>query len=157
MATLTAGDMAPDFTLPRSGGGTLSLHDLRGHDVVLYFYPKDDTSGCTKEACSFRDLHPNFERADAIVLGISPDSVASHDSFAAKYGLPFTLLADIDHHVAEEYGVWVEKSMYGKTYLGIERSTFLIGKDGRIEQVWHNVKPEGHATEVAAGLERIRA
>ena len=157
MATLTAGDPAPDFTLPCSGGGTLSLHDLRGQDVILYFYPKDDTTGCTKEACSFRDLHPNFTQANAVVLGISPDSVDSHDRFAAKYGLPFTLLADTDHHVAEEYGVWVEKSMYGKTYMGIERSTFLIGKDGRIEQVWHKVKPEGHAAEVAAGLQRIGA
>lgn len=152
MATLSEGDAAPDFTLPRSGGGTLSLHDLRGRDVILYFYPKDDTSGCTTQACGLRDAHPQIEAADAVVVGISPDSVDSHDRFAAKYGLPFALLADTDHQVAEAYGVWMEKSMYGKTYMGIERSTFLIDKEGRIKQAWRNVKPDEHAGQVLEAI-----
>ena len=148
MTELREGDQAPDFNLPSSGGGNVSLHDLAGGDVILYFYPKDDTSGCTKEACSFRDAHPVFEDADAVVLGVSPDDVASHDRFAAKYSLPFTLLADTDRSVAEAYGVWKERSAYGKTFMGIERSTFLIGGDGRIKKVWRQVKPDVHVKEV---------
>jgi peroxiredoxin Q/BCP len=145
---LTEGDTAPDFALPTSGGGTLALHDLRGRRVILYFYPKDDTPGCTKEACAFRDIHDRIQQADAVVLGVSPDDVRSHDRFAAKYGLPFTLLADTDHAVAEKYGVWKEKNLYGKKYMGIERSTFLIDPDGRIARVWRNVKAEPHPQEV---------
>ena len=145
---LRAGDVAPDFTLPKSGGGTLSLRDLRGCRVILYFYPQDDTPGCTKEACAFRDLHPQLQATDTVVLGISPDDVRSHDRFASKYGLPFTLLADTDHAVAERYGVWREKKLYGKTYMGIERSTFLIDKDGRIARIWRKVKAEPHPQEV---------
>lgn len=148
MADLVAGDMAPDFTLSSSGGQTISLHDLRGKDVALYFYPKDDTSGCTKEACEFRDLDADLSHAGVVVLGISPDDAASHDRFSAKYGLPFPLLADTDHSVAETYGVWKERKNYGKSYMGIERSTFLIGKDGRLKRVWRQVKPEGHAEQV---------
>ena len=154
MTTVQAGDPAPDFTLPRSGGGTVSLHDLRGKEVVLYFYPKDDTSGCTKEACSFRDMHSDLTKADVVVLGVSPDSVQSHDRFAQKYNLPFALLADTDHQVAEAYGVWVEKSMYGKKYMGIQRATFLVGEDGRIKHIWPKVKPEDHAAQVLEALAR---
>lgn len=150
MLELQPGDAAPDFTLPRSGGGTLSLHDLRGRRVVLYFYPKDDTSGCTKEACEFRDTSEQIDAADAVVLGISPDGVASHDRFRQKYGLPFALLADEDHAVADRYGVWQEKSMYGKKYWGIARTTFLIDGDGKIERIWERVKPAGHAAVVLA-------
>lgn len=150
MLELQPGDAAPDFTLPRSGGGTLSLHDLRGRRVVLYFYPKDDTSGCTKEACEFRDTSEQIDAADAVVLGISPDGVASHDRFRQKYGLPFALLADEDHAVADRYGVWQEKSMYGKKYWGIARTTFLIDGDGKIERIWERVKPAGHAADVLA-------
>jgi peroxiredoxin Q/BCP len=152
MATVAEGDMAPDFTLPRSGGGTVSLHDLRGRDVVLYFYPKDDTPGCTKEACGFRDIHPQIEDADAVVIGISPDSVESHDRFAAKYNLPFPLVADTDHQVAEAYGVWTEKSLYGKKYMGVERSTFLIDREGRIKKAWRQVRPEEHPAQVVEAI-----
>lgn len=149
---LAAGDVAPDFTLPQNGEGSVSLAKLRGREVVLFFYPKDDTSGCTTEACGFRDRYDALMKADAVVLGVSPDSVSSHDRFAAKFSLPFPLLADTDHSVAEAYGVWKERSMYGKTYMGIERSTFLIDKDGRIKRVWRKVKPEGHAEEVLEAL-----
>lgn len=148
MPDLTCGDPAPDFTLPQNGGDSISLADLRGREVVLFFYPKDDTSGCTKEACGFRDHYGDLVASGATVLGISPDNVASHDRFASKFSLPFPLLADTDHHVAEAYGVWQERSMYGKKYMGIERSTFLIGKDGRVTKAWNKVKPEGHAEEV---------
>ncbi len=148
MTDLAAGDEAPDFTLPGSGGKTISLHDLRGQEVVLYFYPRDDTPGCTKEACEFRDGHGDLSKSGAVVLGISPDDVAAHDRFAAKYALPFPLLADTHHAVAEAYGAWKERSNYGKKYMGIERSTFLIGQDGKIKRVWRAVKPEGHAAQV---------
>jgi thioredoxin-dependent peroxiredoxin len=148
MTELHAGDPAPDFSLPGTGGQTVILSDLRGKRVILYFYPKDDSSGCTAEACDFRDSYAPLGAASAVVLGVSPDSVSSHEKFAAKHGLPFTLLSDPDHAVADEYGVWAEKSMYGKKYMGIERSTFLIGPDGRIERIWHKVKPRGHAQEV---------
>ena len=147
---LTAGSLAPDFTLPTDTGESLTLSALRGRTVVLYFYPKDDTSGCTAEACEFRDAMPRFDDLDAVVLGISPDPVASHQKFKQKYELPFALLADTDHAVAERYGVWKEKSMYGRKYMGVERTTFVIASDGRIAHVFEKVKPAGHAAEVAA-------
>jgi peroxiredoxin Q/BCP len=146
------GELAPDFTLPTDDGGELTLSALRGRSVVLYFYPKDDTSGCTVESCEFRDHFPRFADADAVVLGVSPDGVRSHGKFKAKYALPFTLLADVEHAVAERYGVWVEKSMYGRRYWGNERTTFVIAPDGRVAHVFRKVKPEGHAAEVAAAL-----
>lgn len=152
MAELQIADLAPEFTLPRSGGGEVSLRDLRGRDVVLYFYPEDDTSGCTKEACSFRDNYAALGAADAVVLGVSPDPVSSHDAFAAKYNLPFPLLADTDHKVAEEYGVWQEKNIHGKKHMGVVRSTFLIDRDGRIAHIWHKLKPEEHVEQVLHAL-----
>lgn len=152
MTFLEVGGDAPDFTLPTNGGGTVSLHDLRGRDVILYFYPKDDTSGCTKQACALRDAHATIEGAGAVVLGVSPDDVRSHDRFVAKFGLPFALLADTDHRVAEEYGAWTEKSLYGKKYMGIQRSTYLIGPDGKIKQVWPKVKPDEHLDDVMREL-----
>lgn len=147
------GDPAPGFSLPSDGDGTVDLGDLRGRKVVLYFYPKDDTSGCTREACEFRDALPRFREEEAAVLGISPDGVESHDRFKAKYDLNFPLLADEDHAVAEAYGVWKEKTMYGNKYWGVERTTFLIDEGGRVERVWRRVKPEGHAAAVAEALE----
>ena len=146
------GDVAPDFSLPSDGGDTIRLSDLRGRRVVLYFYPKDDTSGCTKEACGFRDSLPAFEERDAVVLGVSPDPVSSHRRFRDKFELNFPLLADEDHSVAEAYGAWGTKKMYGREYEGILRSTFVIGPDGRIEKVFRNVKPAEHAVEVLAEL-----
>ncbi len=143
------GSPAPDFTLPSDGGADVSLSSFQGRRVVLYFYPKDDTSGCTAEACEMRDALLRFEGANAVVLGVSPDSVASHRRFRDKYGLNFPLLADEDHAVAEAYGVWVEKKMYGRQYMGIERSTFLIGEDGTILEAWRKVKAAGHAEVVA--------
>ncbi len=151
---LQEGTMAPDFTLQADGGGEVSLSDYRGKKVVLYFYPKDNTSGCTKEACGFRDDYSHLLAAGAAVLGVSPDSVKSHDGFKAKYSLPFALLSDPDHHVAEMYGAWGEKKMYGKTYEGILRSTFLIDEEGRITKVFPKVKPAQHSQEV---LEALRA
>ncbi|HKT19445.1 MAG TPA: thioredoxin-dependent thiol peroxidase [Stellaceae bacterium] len=145
---LEIGDKAPDFTLPTDGDGSVSLDKLKGKKVVLYFYPKDDTSGCTAEACAFRDVLPRFKKMDAVVIGISRDSVASHDKFKRKYELPFTLASDDKGKVTESYGVWVEKSMYGRKYMGIERATFLIDEKGKIEQIWHKVKVPGHADEV---------
>ena len=147
------GQPAPDFTLSANNGQTISLHQYRGKNVVLYFYPKDMTPGCTTEACDFRDYHPKFSQLNTVVLGISPDTVATHDKFAAKYELPFPLLADPDHEVAEAYGVWVLKNMYGKEYMGIERSTFLIDKEGNIAQVWRKVKVAGHVQEVLQYIE----
>ncbi len=148
------GDRAPDFTLPSDEEGEVSLSELRGRKVVLYFYPKDDTSGCTVEACEFRDTLPRFEQADAVVLGVSPDPVSSHRKFRDKHDLNFPLLADEDHQVAGAYGVWKEKSMYGRKYRGVERSTFLIDEEGRIEKAWRRVRPEGHAEEVAEEVAR---
>lgn len=153
MPELKEGDEAPDFTLPKAGEGTVSLRALRGKEVVLYFYPKDDTSGCTAEARNFRDAYGDIQNAHAVVLGVSPDGVASHDRFAAKYQLPFTLLADQDHKVAEQYGSWGEKSMYGKKYVGILRSTFLISREGKIQKIWLKVNPEKHSKEVLQALE----
>ncbi|MBU6505914.1 MAG: thioredoxin-dependent thiol peroxidase [Alphaproteobacteria bacterium] len=146
--SLEIGDKAPDFTLPTDGAGTVRLSDLKGQNVVLYFYPKDDTSGCTAEACQFRDLFPKFGRTDATVIGISRDSIVSHDKFKKKYKLPFTLASDEQGKVTEHYGVWVQKSMYGRKYMGIERSTFLVDGKGVIRGIWRKVKVPGHAEEV---------
>jgi peroxiredoxin Q/BCP len=142
------GKPAPTFSKPTDGGGTLSLADLKGRKVILYFYPKDDTPGCTKEACGFRDALPDFGKADAEVIGVSKDSAAKHDKFKAKYDLPFTLVSDEDGEICEAYGTWVEKSMYGKKYMGIDRATFLIDEQGVIRQVWRKVKVPGHVEEV---------
>jgi thioredoxin-dependent peroxiredoxin len=146
--SLQQGDSAPDFTLPGDGGSTISLKGLRGKKVVLYFYPKDDTSGCTLEAKNFNDSRAAFAKAGAEIIGVSPDNVASHDKFKKKYGLDFALASDESKAMLEAYGVWVEKSMYGKKYMGIERSTFLIGADGKIAAVWSKVKVPGHVDEV---------
>ncbi len=149
-----AGQPAPDFNLPRDGGGAVSLADFAGKPVVLYFYPKDDTPGCTKEAQSFTAHVADFAEAGAVVLGVSKDSVRKHDKFRDKYDLGIALLSDEEGDVCERYGVWVEKSMYGKTYMGIERATFLIDGAGRIARVWPKVKVDGHAAEV---LEAVKA
>ena len=149
---LAAGDPAPDFTLTSDSGDRVRLSDLRGKPVVLYFYPKDDTPGCTKQACGIRDSYGEFERAGAVVLGVSPDDERSHVKFKQKYDLPFTLLADTDHAVAEEYGVWGEKSFAGKKYQGIRRSTFVIDADGNVKKVMYDVKPATHTDEVLAAL-----
>lgn len=148
--SLQVGDKAPDFTMPADGGGTVSLAALKGRPVVLYFYPRDDTPGCTTEACGFRDAMPDFSKVDAAIVGVSRDTVAKHDKFKAKYDLPFTLGADDSGAVTEAYGVWVEKSMYGKKSMGIERATFLIGRDGVIRGIWRKVKVAGHVDEVLA-------
>jgi len=142
---LQQGDPAPDFTLPSDGGEDVTLSSFRGRKVVLYFYPKDDTPGCTVQACDFRDASSRLEGVDAVVLGVSPDSVSSHRKFRDKHGLNFPLLADEDRAVADAYGVWKRKKLYGRTFLGIERSTFLIDEQGRIAEIWRKVKPKGHA------------
>jgi thioredoxin-dependent peroxiredoxin len=147
-----AGDAAPGFSLPSDEGNTVTLDELRGRTVVLYFYPKDDTSGCTTQACEFRDRWPDVEAAGAVVLGVSPDPLDSHARFRKKFELPFPLLADTDHAVADAYGVWGEKSMYGRKYEGIHRTTFVIGPDGRIIRTFEKVKPKGHAEEVLAAV-----
>jgi thioredoxin-dependent peroxiredoxin len=147
-----AGDRAPAFNLPTDDGSTVSLAGLKGKKVVLYFYPKDDTSGCTMQACEFRDSWHTVQAAGAVVLGVSPDGVGSHAKFKRKFELPFPLLADEDHAVAEAYGVWGEKSMYGRKYMGILRTTFVIDEAGRISHVFEKVKPKGHAAEVLAVL-----
>lgn len=149
---LKPGDAAPAFSLPSDSGETIALKQFRGVPVVLYFYPKDDTSGCTTEACEFRDNWHTVQQVGAVVLGVSPDSAASHQKFRTKYQLPFRLLADTDHAVAEAYGAWGEKSMYGRKYWGILRSTFIIDGAGRIAHVFPKVKPKGHAAEVLAVL-----
>jgi peroxiredoxin Q/BCP len=146
------GQKAPAFALSSETGERVKLSDLRGSPVVLYFYPKDDTPGCTREACEFRDEYARFRQAGAVVLGVSPDDEASHVRFKEKYSLPFTLLADPDHKVAEDYGVWVEKTMYGKKRMGIKRSTFVIDTDGNVARAMYGVKPEGHADEVLEAL-----
>ncbi|MFX4223600.1 MAG: thioredoxin-dependent thiol peroxidase [Thalassobaculum sp.] len=147
--SLDVGDKAPDFTMPTDGGGEVSLAKLKGKPVVLYFYPRDDTPGCTKEACGFRDALPDFSGAGGVeIIGVSRDTVAKHDKFKAKYDLPFTLGSDESGAVTEAYGVWVEKSMYGKKSMGIERSTFLIDGEGVIRGVWRKVKVPGHVEEV---------
>ena len=146
--SVSVGDKAPDFTMATDGNGSVSLSKLRGKPVVLYFYPKDDTSGCTAEACGFRDTFPDYGKTGAAVIGVSRDSVASHDKFKKKHDLPFILASDTDGNVTEKYGVWVEKSMYGRKYMGIDRSTFLIDKDGVVRNIWHKVKVPGHVAEV---------
>ena len=146
--TVDVGDTIPSFTLPTDGGGSISSGDLKGRKAIIYFYPKDDTSGCTKEAQSFRDAVSDFEAAGAAIVGISKDGVASHDKFKAKHGLPFTLASDETGDVCEAFGVWVEKSMYGKKYMGIERSTFLVDAGGVVRQAWRKVKVPGHAAAV---------
>lgn len=146
--SLSIGDKAPDFTMPTDGNGTVSLSALKGKKVILYFYPKDDTPGCTKEACGFRDALPDFSGAGAVVIGVSKDTVGKHDKFKAKYELPFTLAADVDGTVTEAYGCWVEKSLYGKKYMGIDRATFLIDGDGGLRGIWHKVKVDGHVDAV---------
>jgi len=153
--TLAIGDAAPAFTMPTDGGGSVSLKDLAGKKVILYFYPKDDTSGCTAQACGFRDALPDFGKLDAVVIGVSKDSVASHDKFKKKYELPFTLGSDESSGVCEAYGVWVEKSMYGKKYMGIERTTFLIDAKGKIAQIWRKVKVPGHVDAVATAAKSL--
>jgi thioredoxin-dependent peroxiredoxin len=151
---LKAGEPAPDFSLTANDGSPVSLADFRDQQaVVLYFYPKDDTPGCTKEACAFRDLSSEFAEKGAVILGVSPDSVQSHVKFREKFGLPFPLLADPDHEVAERYGVWKLRKRYGREYMGVERTTIVIGKDGTIKKVFPNVSVDGHADEVLAALE----
>jgi peroxiredoxin Q/BCP len=149
---LTPGSMAPAFALPADSGETVRLADLKGRKVVLYFYPKDDTEGCTVEACGFRDRWAQLEKAGAVVLGVSPDGVASHGRFKKKFKLPFPLLADPDHAVAERYGVWGEKSMFGRKYFGVIRTTFVIDEAGRIARVFERVRPKGHAAMVLEAL-----
>ena len=146
------GEPAPDFTLTSDAGEQVTLSDLRGKPVVLYFYPKDDTPGCTTQACGIRDVYGELERAGAVVLGVSPDDEKSHVKFREKYGLPFTLLADTDHSVAEQYGVWGEKKYMGRTYLGVQRTTFVIDEGGVVKRVLLNVKPATHADDVLAAL-----
>jgi peroxiredoxin Q/BCP len=153
--SLEIGDKAPDFAMPTDGGGKISLKSLKGKPVVLYFYPKDDTSGCTAEACAFRDILPDFSKLDAAVIGVSRDSVESHQKFKEKYQLSFPLASDADGSVTEAYGVWGEKSMYGRKYMGIERSTFLIDKNGIIRDIWRKVKVPGHAAEVLDALSKL--
>lgn len=149
MSAIQEGTKAPEFTLASGEGQEVSLKDYKGKNrVVLYFYPKDDTPGCTVEACEFRDNIKKIEKSDAVVLGVSPDDTKSHDKFIGKFKLPFVLLSDTEKKVCEAYGVWVKKSMYGKEYMGVARTTFIIGKDGKIEKVYEKVKPEGHASEV---------
>ena len=148
MADLEVGDAAPQFDLPRDGGGSLSLDAFRGKLIVLYFYPQDDTTSCTNEAIGFSKLKPEFEKAGAVVIGLSPDNVKKHDKFKAKHDLTVDLVADEERKVIEAYHLWVEKMMYGRKYMGVERATFLIGKDGRIARVWRKVRVKGHAEEV---------
>lgn len=149
---LKEGDMAPDFSAATNGGGHISLAELKGRDVILYFYPKDDTPGCTKEACNIRDNFSEFEKRGAVVLGVSTDPVKSHDKFVEKFKLPFRLLADEDKKIVQAYGVWGEKSFMGRKYMGTLRVTFLIGGDGRIRKIWPSVKPDEHAKEILAAL-----
>lgn len=152
--TVEIGQRAPDFEMATDGGGAVSLAGLAGRKIVLYFYPRDDTPGCTKEACGFRDSHPAFTGLDAVVLGVSKDSVAKHDRFKAKHDLPFALAADLDGSVCDSYGTWVEKSMYGRKFMGIERATFLIDETGAIRGIWRKVRVNGHVESV---LEAVRS
>lgn len=149
------GKKAPEFELPDQTGKNVALSNLKGKNIVLYFYPKDDTSGCTKEACNFRDEFPKFGKMDAIILGLSPDSVESHKKFAQKYKLPFQLLSDEKRKVIEKYDVWKEKSMYGRKYMGVERSTFIIDKHGKIRKIFRKVKVENHNREVIEILNEL--
>jgi thioredoxin-dependent peroxiredoxin len=153
--SVKVGDKAPSFKLPADSGKTLSSEDLKGTNVVLYFYPKDDTPGCTREACSFRDNLPKFDSNDAIILGVSPDSSESHDQFKAKHQLPFTLISDVDGKLAEDYGVWVERERDGKKTKGVNRSTFLIDKSGVVRKEWRGVNVDGHSEEVLAAISAL--
>lgn len=155
MSELKAGVSAPDFAMPTDGGGNISLKKLAGKNVVLYFYPKDDTPGCTVEAKEFRDHMKEFEKKNTVIIGVSKDDVKSHDKFKEKFCLPFILASDEDVSVCKAYGVWVEKSMYGKKYMGIERDTFLIDGKGKIAHIWKKVKPEGHAAEVLEAVKKL--
>jgi peroxiredoxin Q/BCP len=151
---VSEGEPAPDFTLRSDAGEEVTLSSLRGRQVVVYFYPKDDTPGCTAQACGIRDAYGEFERAGAVVLGVSPDDPGSHTKFKQKYDLPFTLLADTDHVVSEQYGVWGEKQYAGRTYMGVSRSTFVIDEDGTVKKILQNVKPDTHADDVLALVAR---
>ncbi len=153
---LEVGKKAPLFSLPNVDGKKVSLKDYLGRNVVLYFYPKDMTSGCTKEACDFRDLFPNFNSSNTVIIGISVDSISSHQKFIDKYNLPFILLSDEKKEVVDKYGVWKEKSMYGKKYMGIERTTFIIDKEGKIRKIYNKVKVDGHAKEVLEFLKELK-
>lgn len=155
MSQPAIGSMAPDFELATDGGGALKLSQLAGKKVVLYFYPKDDTSGCTMEAKDFNTLQPEFDAANTVIIGISPDSATSHDKFKAKYGLCFPLAADPDKTTLVAYGVWAEKSMYGRKYMGVERTTFLIDARGKVAQIWPKVKVPGHAAAVLAAAKAL--
>ena len=157
MSTPERGDIAPGFSLPDEGGTVHSLADQRGRWTILYFYPEDDTAGCTTEACQFRDLNETYAFTGADVWGVSPDNAASHRRFREKYDLPFTLLSDVDHGIADLYGAWQEKTNYGRTYMGIVRSTYLIDPKGRIARAWPRVKADGHAAAALAALEEERA
>ena len=152
MVKLKEGDEAPDFSAPATGGLKMSLSDFKGKNVILYFYPKDDTPGCTKEACNFRDNFAQFKKRGALILGVSTDPIKSHEKFTEKFDLPFPLLADEDKKIVQAYGVWGEKKFMGRTYMGTHRVTFLIGPDGRIKKIWPQVKPDEHAAEVLAAL-----
>ncbi len=152
---LKEGDPAPDFTAMSDEGVPVQLSTLQGKRVVLFFYPKDDTPGCTIESCELRDAHARITAADAVVLGVSPDTVASHQKFKKKFALPFTLIADDGHHIAERYGVWKPKTFMGKEFLGVKRTTFIIGRDGRVAKIFRDVKPRGHAEEVEHALAQL--
>jgi len=154
-SNVKVGAKAPDFVLLSDTGEEISLASFKGKTVVLYFYPKDDTTGCTMEACEFRDLFPRFTKGNAVILGVSPDSPRKHANFKKKYDLPFTLLSDKDHKVAEQYGLWVEKLFWGRKYMGVERTTYIIGADGKIKQIFAKVNPEGHAADVQATLKGV--
>ena len=153
--SIDPGDRAPDFKLPTDGGGTLASKDLKGKKAVLYFYPKDMTSGCTKESIAFAEASPEFERAGTAIVGVSKDSVARHDKFKAKYDLPFTLVSDSEGTLCEAYGVWVEKNLYGRKYMGIERATFLIDEKGVIRETWRKVKVNGHVDAVLDAVRKL--
>ena len=151
-----AGDNAPDFSMPASGGRTVSLQSLRGRPFVLYFYPRADTPGCTREACAFQEALPQLGKIGIEVIGVSKDKIKPIEKFAEKFSLTFPLASDAETHVAEDYGVWVEKSRYGRKYMGIERSTFLIDKAGRVAQVWRKVQVDGHAAEIMAAAQALK-
>ncbi|MGQ4272816.1 thioredoxin-dependent thiol peroxidase [Terrihabitans sp. B22-R8] len=155
MATLTVGSPAPDFSLPVEGGGEISLSSLKGRKVVLYFYPKDDTSGCTQEALEFNQARAGFDAANTTIIGISPDSLKSHTKFKTKHSLDFQLASDEEKSVLQAYGIWVEKSMYGRKYMGVERTTLLIDADGKIVQIWPKVKVTGHVQEVLSVAQKV--
>ena len=153
MSNLKEGDSAPDISLNTDAGQPFTLSSLRGKNVVLYFYPKADTPGCTKEACQFKDTSEKFTKANTVIVGVSPDTSAAQAKFKSKFALPFTLLADTDHKAAEEYGVWGEKSMYGKKYMGVDRATFVINPDGKVKKIFPKVKVDGHVEEVLAAID----